>query len=353
MKITKKLTKGIALGAAALLSVGMLAGCASGGSGGSGDTDTGGDSGSADGFTVGISVAAGQNSTLQAIVEGLRAELERVGGELITADAQLDIDKQIADIDTFVNRGVDAIVVIPIDFPTLGNTLQRADAAGIPLFGNDALVGSDVTAEELAPLRAQVRTARPADEVAEFIDERIGEGQVGAIGIAAPVAQLVYFVEEFEAEIDARPNLEFVGTVGNQSDDAAGARPLADAMLTQFPDLRAIFAYNDPSAVGASAAATAAGKRDQVVITGFNASQDGIDAVRDGTIDATWDYRAPDEGQLLGRLIIASVLDGEEIGHHYEVVSAILTAENIDDFVPWEERIELIRQGEFPGVSIN
>ena len=348
MKLTRKITKGTALGAAALLAAGAFAGCSSS------QPNDGADTGGGETFTVGISVAAGQNSTLQAIVEGLRAELETVGGELITADAQLDIDKQIADIDTFVNRGVDAIVVIPLDFPTLGNALQRADDAGIPLFANDATVGGGITAEELAPFRAQVRTARPADEVAAFIDERIdGDGQVGAITIAAPVAQVMYFTDEFEAEIESRPNLEFVGAVGNPSDDAAGARPLADAMLTQYPDLRAIFAYNDPSAVGAAAAATAAGKRDQVVITGFNASQDGIDAVRDGTIDATWDYRAPDEGQLLGRLIIASVMNGEAIGHHYEVVSAILTAENIDDFIPWEERIELIRKGEFEGISID
>ena len=127
MKLTQKLTKGLALGAAAALSVGMLVGCSSGTSGGS---ESGGEGGGGDTFTVGISVAAGQNSTLQAIVEGLRAELETVGGELITADAQLDIDKQIAEIDTFVNRGVDAIVVQPLDFPTLSSALQRADAAG-------------------------------------------------------------------------------------------------------------------------------------------------------------------------------------------------------------------------------
>lgn len=348
MKLTQKLLKGVALGAATLLAAGALVGCSSSqGSGDSGDDAAGG-------LTVGISVAAGQNSTLQAIVEGLRAELETVGGELIAADAQLDIDKQIADIDTFVNRGVDAIVVIPLDFPTLGNALQRASDAGIPLFANDATVGPDITAEEIEPFVSQVRTARPADEIAEFISEKVGgEGQIAAIEIAAPVAQLMYFMDDFEAQVTEGTDLEFVGATGNPSDDAAGARPIADAMLTQYPDLRAIFAYNDPSAVGAAAAATAAGKRDQIVITGFNASQDGLDAVRDGTIDATWDYRAPDQGQLLGRLIIASVLNGEAIGHHYDVVSAMVTAENIDDFVPWEKRIELIRDGDFAGVPVN
>ncbi len=346
MRLKSYVTKTVALGAVAIMAATTFVGC-SNEQASTGETE-------AEGFTVGISVAAGQNSTLQAIVEGLRAEVELAGGELIAADAQLDIDKQIADIDTFINQGVDAIVVIPLDFPTLSNVFKRADTAGIALFGNDAVVGDDVTAEELAPLRAQVSTQRPADEIADFIEERIGgEGQVGAIGIAAPVAQLQYFSTRFEEEMEERPSIEFIGTRGNQTDDAAGARPLADAMFTQYPDIRAIFAYNDPSAVGASAAATAVGKRDQVVITGFNASQDGLDGVRSGAIDATWDYRAPDQGQLLGRLIIASVLNGEEIGHHYPVKSLIVTSENIDSFVSWEERISLISSGDYEGVAID
>lgn len=350
----RKLKNRLAIGAIATAAIVGLTACGGGASGGdaSGDGEASGD----ESITVGISISAGQNATLQAIVDGLEAELEREGAELLTADAQLNIDKQIADIDTFVNQGVDAIVVIPLDFVTLGNALDRADMAGIPLFANDAVVGTEVTAEEISPFVAQVATGRAqaSAEAADFIEERTGgEGQVAAIGIAAPVEQLDYALSQFIEQVEERPGLEFVGDRGNPSDDAAGARPLAESFLTQHPDLRAIYTYNDPSAVGAAAAVEAADRRDEVTITGYNASQDGLDALESGSIDATWDYMAPEQGQLLGRLIIASVLNGQDIGHQYVVESHMLTSDNIGEFVSWEDRIEQIRSGELEGISID
>lgn len=344
----KRFITRIAVGMTAVAAMVGMTACAGGTGGGGG--------GGGDGLKVGISIAAGQNSTLQAIVSGLEAELGRNGGELIKADAALSIDKQIADIDSFVNQGVDAIVVIPIDFPTLSNALNRADAAGIPLFANDAVSDPNVTAEQLAPFTAQVQTGRhkAGQDVAAFINERTGgQGKVGAIGIAAPVAQIEYFVGEFTTSLQQYPGLEFVGEKGNQSDDAAGGRPLADAFITEHPDIAAIFSYNDPSAVGVSTAAVAAGKRDQITITGFNAQQDGLDAVKSGAIDATWDYSAPDQGQLFGKLIVAKVVDGKDLEPNYVVECNIITSENIDEFVSWEDRITQIGEGSYEGIPIS
>lgn len=347
MKMNRSLMKAIAAGAATLLSLGLLSGCASA----SNDDANGGDKA----LKVGISVAAGQNATLQAVVAGLEAELSTFDAELISADANLNVDKQIADIDSFVNQGLDAIVIIPLDYATLSSAVKRADDAGIPVFLSDAIVGEGATIEEVAPAVTQVRTARPADAVAEFITDRTdGKGVFGTITIAAPVAQVIYFVDEVTKNLIGGGMTAAGEAKGNPSDDAAGARPLAEAMLTQHPnDLTAIFAYNDPSAIGASAAATAAGKRDQVTITGFNASTDGLKAIEDGTIDATWDYRAPDQGQLLGRLIKAVVIDGKTLNPDYPVDSTIVTKENVKEFISWEKRVELIGQGKFDGISVD
>ncbi|MGO2109996.1 MAG: sugar ABC transporter substrate-binding protein [Pseudoclavibacter sp.] len=334
-----------ALATGALIGVVAMTACSGSASGGDADG----------GLTVGYSVAAGQNVALQAISSGLEAELSQTGGELITADAQLSIDKQIADIDSFVTQGVDAIVVTPIDFPTLSNALSRAEAAGIPLFANNAVVDRDFTADEISPFVAQVTTGRDkaASDIAQFIAEKTGgTGQVAAIGIAAPVAELDHFVSEFQADVEATPGLEFVAERGNDTDDAAGARPVADAMITEFPDLKAIMCYNDPSAVGASSAATAAGKRDQIIITGVNATQDGLDAVASGAIDATWDYMAPDQGQLLAKLIAAH-MEGQELDFNYVVELQAVTPDNIDAFVSWEDRIAQIKDGSFEGLPVS
>lgn len=337
-KIPMRLTGLFAAGAAVLL----VTGC--GTAAGAGQTD--------DGFTVGMTLPTAQNSTIEAIADGLRAEVENAGGKLVTADSQLQIDKQISDIDMFISEEVDAIVVFPLDFPTLKNVLERADKAGIALFAHDALM-TNATPETLSPVRAQVVTGRSqqAKEAADFIEQQTGgTGKVAAIGIAAPVNTNIFLLDRFSQQVKQRPNLELVGQKGNPTDDAAGARPLAEGFLTQHPDLSAVFTYNDPSAIGAAAAAAAAGK--DVVVTGFNASQDGLDAVKSGAIDATWDYKPVEIGQTLGRLAIESAVKGNEVGLNYQMDVAMVTKKNVDSFVPWDDRVRQIEDGKYLGLPI-
>lgn len=305
-------------------------------------------------FTVGMTLPTAQNSTIQGIADGLRAELEQHGGKLITADSQLSIDKQIGDIDQFITQKVDAIMVFPLDFPTLKSVLGRADKAGIPLFAHDALM-EDAGAEALAPIRAEVVTGRKqqAQEAAKFIAEKTdGAGEVGAIGIAAPVTTNIYLLDQFKQQLETRDGLTFAGQKGNPTDDAAGARPLAEAFLTQYPALSAIYTYNDPSAIGAAAAAKAAAKSKKIVVTGFNASQDGLDALKNGTIDATWDYKPVEVGQTLGRLIVTSVMEKKPIGHFYQMDVAMVTPENVGSFVPWSDRVKQITGGKYLGLPV-
>jgi ribose transport system substrate-binding protein len=306
-------------------------------------------------FTVGMTLPTAQNSTIQGIADGLRAEIEQHGGKLITADSQLSIDKQIGDIDQFVSQKVDAIMVFPLDLPTLKSVLGRADKAGIPLFAHDAQM-EDQGAPALAPIRAEVVTGRKqqAQEAAKFIAEKTGgTGDVGAIGIAAPVTTNMYLLDQFKEQLKAQNGLTFADQKGNPTDDAAGARPLAEAFLTQYSALSAIYTYNDPSAIGAAAAVKAAAKSKKIIVTGFNASQDGLDAVKNGTIDATWDYKPVEVGQTLGRLIHTSVVEKKPIGHFYQMDVKAVTPENVASFVPWSDRVKQITEGKYLGLPID
>jgi ribose transport system substrate-binding protein len=56
--------------------------------------------------------------------------------------------------------------------------------------------------------------------------------------------------------------------------------------LQAFPDLRGVFAINDPAALGARAALEKAGKTEQVTIIGFDGQPEGRQAIRDGKIYA-------------------------------------------------------------------
>ena len=83
----------------------------------------------------------------------------------------------------------------------------------------------------------------------------------------------------------------------NMQDDAAGSQKIVESLLTKYPDVQAIWCFNDRSALGASAALRAAGKKiynaaypeaGAVMVTGMNGTQEAIEAVKSGVISATY-----------------------------------------------------------------
>jgi ABC-type sugar transport system substrate-binding protein len=77
-------------------------------------------------------------------------------------------------------------------------------------------------------------------------------------------------------------DVKFTGTIST----TFARSQLAEDALQAFPDLRGVFAINDPAALGARAALEKAGKADQVKIIGFDGQPEGKQAIRDGKIYA-------------------------------------------------------------------
>ncbi|MFO0067891.1 MAG: substrate-binding domain-containing protein, partial [Pirellulaceae bacterium] len=83
-------------------------------------------------------------------------------------------------------------------------------------------------------------------------------------------------------------------------------------LLQAHPDLRGVFAINDPSALGACLAIEAAGRQNQVVVVGFDGQPDGRRAIEEGKIYAD-PVQFPDRiGQETMRAIVR-YFDGQEV----------------------------------------
>ena len=86
----------------------------------------------------------------------------------------------------------------------------------------------------------------------------------------------------------------------------------AEDALQAHPDLTAIFAINDPSALGARAALEKAGKASQIKIVAFDGQPEGKQAIKQGKIYAD-PVQYPDR---IGKMTVASILKyfaGEEV----------------------------------------
>jgi ribose transport system substrate-binding protein len=98
--------------------------------------------------------------------------------------------------------------------------------------------------------------------------------------------------------------------------DGGGVRDegykVTEDTLQAHPNLRGIFAINDPSGLGARAALEKAGKQDQVVIVAFDGQPEGKQAIKDGKIFAD-PIQFPD---LIGKKTVELMMEyfaGEEV----------------------------------------
>jgi D-xylose transport system substrate-binding protein len=67
----------------------------------------------------------------------MRSTIERSGNEYIPLNAGGSAEQQLRDIETLVEKGVDALIIQPVDKDAIGPGIDRAAAAGIPILGYD------------------------------------------------------------------------------------------------------------------------------------------------------------------------------------------------------------------------
>lgn len=236
---------------------------------------------------IGYSALTLTNPFFQTIADAMAAEADQHGYELLVVSGERDVKRQADQIDDFIVKGVAAIVLNPCDKSSIGPAIKKANDAGIPVFTNDlAYVGSEgkvichVATDNLQGGRLA------GDAMVKLLGESGGEVAI----LHFPQAESCQLrVQGFKEKLDAhnaQPGAAQIKVVsetdgGGMRDE--GNKAARDA-LEANPDLAAIFAINDPSALGAHAALVAAGKQDQVKIIGFDGELAGKEAIRDGKI---------------------------------------------------------------------
>ena len=272
---------------------------------------------------IGFSALTLSNPFFTVIADNMIAEAESHGYEVVVDDANRDVKAQSEQIDTYITRGVSAIVVNPCDRLSLGPAIRRANEAGIPVFTCD--------------LQCVAENVEIAGHVGtdNFQGGRLaGQAMIEALGEAGGKVLILSFhqanscvlrVEGFLEVIEQHNASSEEGQIEIVADlDGGGLRPpgreATAAALQTNPDLDGIFAINDPSGLGAYAALEQAGKTDQVTIVAFDGQLDGKRAILEGKIYAD-PIQFPDQ---MGRLTVRNImkyLNGEE----YEKVTLIPT----------------------------
>jgi ribose transport system substrate-binding protein len=249
------------------------------------------------GLTIGSSSLWNANATVKLANDAWRAAVTARGAtpKLLQADAKDPVNTLISNLDQLTAEKVDSSVFYPIDPNALTAPVKRADRAGIPVFSYETTQ---------APITGAVHTSREsaASMIAQAICRAFPDGAkvvYGAYGQPDPT--LNAYRSAFTADLKACSGGKstVAAVFENKTDDVAGAISPALAALQRVTDAKAIVAYSDVTAIGASRAAAQLGVRKNVKIFGYNLAPDGIDALRKGVIDYSVQYPVALEAQYL------------------------------------------------------
>jgi ribose transport system substrate-binding protein len=287
------------------LVIAMVCGVAAGLAGGCRPAASGPAAGAPRG-TIGVSLLALDNPFFKVIGDTIAAEGRRQGFDTIVVSAEKDVARQGNQIKDFVVAEVAAIVLSPCDSKSIVPVIREANAAGIPVFT------VDIPCDEPGVLIAtQVATDNEGGgrEAAAAMIEMLGDtgGKVAVLHFKqAESCQLR--VRGFREVIDAHnaaggAAIRIVTELESGGAKDGGAKAMDDA-LQAFPDLRGVFAINDPAALGARAALEKAGKTGQIGIIGFDGQPEGREAIRAGKIYAD-PVQFPDR---MGAEVVAAIV---------------------------------------------
>jgi ribose transport system substrate-binding protein len=265
------------------------------------------------------------------IGDHIRAEAEQNGYEVLIVDPDYDVKKQSDQFDDFIAKNVTAIVLVPCDRLSVGPAVQAANKAGIPVFTVDAKC-----AAEGVKIEGHVGTDNfQGGELAgkAMIDALGDKGGKVLILDLKRAHSCVLRVEGFKKVINAHNKkatgkIEVVAELDGNGDRTKGYQSTADA-LQAHSDLDAIFAINDPSALGAYTAVKEAKREDKIKIIGFDGQLDGKQAIKEGKIYGD-PIQHPDK---MGKLIVQLVVKyqaGEEIQPETLIPATLYTKAEAD-----------------------
>lgn len=274
--------------------------------------------------TIGVSVLSMNNPFFKEIADSITAEGARNGFKVAVVSGDFDVAKQQNQVKDFIVRKVSAIILCPCDSKAIGPAIKEANAAGIPVFTAD-IACLDKQAEVVSHVATDNYLGGKL--AAEAIVEATGGNGKMAILDYPEIESVIMRTKGFEDKLaemkKANPEitLAVVAKLTAGGDKAKGLKVTQD-LLQAYPDLNAIFAINDPSALGALAALDSAGKTGKIIVVGFDGQPEGRKAIRDGKIYAD-PIQFPDKIGLETMKAVMKYMNGEDVSKEILIPTAL------------------------------
>jgi ribose transport system substrate-binding protein len=274
--------------------------------------------------TIGVSLAQDDYPFYIAMLKGIRERAQELGWEVVTVSANEDKAKQIAGVQDLVARGVQGILISPIDAVGVNAAYDAAKAANIPIVS--VARGSTSPNQTLHVAMDEAQIGR---DIAEWTAKAIGgDGKVAMLLGPSGVPTFRNLGDGYAQVMAKYPKIQIVFRADGPLTRERGVKQAEDALVAN-PDLKAIYAANDDVALGAMQAVLAADRSGKTIVTGMNGVPPALRAVKDGKLAMTVELNPVLWGRL-GVDVLASYLKGEKVEPRVFIKHVIIDQTNID-----------------------
>ena len=281
-------------------------------------------------FKVGVSLPEAQNPFYVAMARAIGQQFRdrQIDVNLLSANA--DVNEQINNINDLVVTKVDALLVSPLNTEGPAPAVQKARAAGIPVFmvarALDAKYGS--LWESFVGIDFKLVGAAKG----KWLVDSHKPGKVAML--LGPAGALVMVDQEQSFKKVIEPAGFRVAFAQNSVQTRENGLKLSEDALVAHRDLVCIYASNDDLALGAAQAVKAAGLAGKVSIVGLNGSPPALAAVHNGDMTATVLLDPVGWGKLAANTVADFLQQGKKAERFISLDFSMVTQQNAYDLIP-------------------
>ncbi|TIP01164.1 MAG: ABC transporter [Mesorhizobium sp.] len=280
---------------------------------------------------VGISVGLLGNPFFVATIKGIEDAAKKINPkvEVTSVSADYDLNKQVSQIDSFIAAGVDVIMLNAVDAKAIAPAVKKAQAAGIVVAAFDVSApGADVT--------VMTNNVKAGEEACQYLVDHTG-GKGNYVILNGPASSsILERVKGCKNVLAQHPDIKILSDDQNAEGSRDGGLKVFQSLLTRFDKIDAVFAINDPTAIGAQLAAKQL-NRSEFIITAVDGAPDIEKEFASGTsmIKAS---ASQDPYVMAGQSLTmaADVLAGKKPAEPTVLLDPkLITAENLKDYKGW------------------
>ncbi|HZF85447.1 MAG TPA: ABC transporter substrate-binding protein [Burkholderiaceae bacterium] len=280
--------------------------------------------------SVGITLGSMGNPFFVSLAKGAEAKVKQLNpnAKVTALSADYDLNKQFSQIDGFIAAGVNLILVNAVDAKAIEPALLKAKKAGI------AVVGVDVAANG-ADATVQTNNVQAGEIACQYIVEKLGGKGNVIIQNGPQVSAVIDRVNGCKAVLKKSPDIKILSDDQDGKGSREGGLNVMQSHLTRFPKIDAVFAINDPQAVGTDLAARQLNRKN-IVITSVDGAPDIETALKSDTqvqASASQDpYMIAQKAVEIGQ----DVLNGKKPAQQMTLLpSTLVTRANVKDYKGW------------------